>query len=140
MVFTMTTETTAKPLMVSITTTDSTMMAFTTTRSSNSRVSFAKKERENKLKCLGFYYDGFYYDQQDKFNKDNKDYWYKGEGKERMLEAINGIRTMVDHYVFQNQEIVPGKKVRSLPFLIINNPPRPVTLSTPSSPQKFADK
>ena len=62
----------------------------------------------------GFYYDGFYYDQQDAFNKDNKDYWYKGEGKERMLEAINGIRTMVDHYVFQNQDIVPGKKVQYL--------------------------
>lgn len=65
---------------------------------------------DQKQQKQGFYYDGFYYDQQDAFNKDNKDYWYKGEGKERMLEAINGIRTMVDHYVFQNQDIVPGKK------------------------------
>merc|ERR1712025_1172473 len=55
----------------------------------------------------GFYYDqqqeGFYYDQQDgehaKFNKENKDYWYKGEGRERVVKALNGLRTLVDDYV-----------------------------------------
>merc|ERR1711902_416564 len=54
----------------------------------------------------GFYYNqpqGFYYDQQDgehaKFNKENKDYWYKGEGRERVVKALNGLRTSVDDYV-----------------------------------------
>merc|ERR1712176_1325420 len=54
----------------------------------------------------GFYYNqppGFYYDQQDgehaKFNKENKDYWYKGEGRERVVKALNGLRTLVDDYV-----------------------------------------
>merc|ERR1712088_86499 len=55
----------------------------------------------------GFYYDqqqeGFYYDQQDgdhaKFSKENKDYWYKGEGRERVVKALNGLRTLVDDYV-----------------------------------------
>lgn len=46
--------------------------------------------------------DGFYYDQTDKFNKDNKDYWYKGEGKKRMVQALNGLRTQVDHHVTKN--------------------------------------
>merc|ERR1711972_520097 len=54
----------------------------------------------------GFYYEtpkqGFYYDQQDKFNKDNKDYWYKNGGKDRMIAAINGLRTMVDIHVTKN--------------------------------------
>merc|ERR1712200_31398 len=54
----------------------------------------------------GFYYNqpqGFYYDQQDgdhtKFSKENKDYWYKGEGRERVVKALNGLRTLVDDYV-----------------------------------------
>merc|ERR1712174_61680 len=54
----------------------------------------------------GFYYNqpqGFYYDQQDgehaKFNKENKDYWYKGEGRERVVKALDGLRTLVDDYV-----------------------------------------
>merc|ERR1712088_1210172 len=54
----------------------------------------------------GFYYNqpqGFYYDQQDgehaKFNKENKDYWYKGGGRERVVKALNGLRTLVDDYV-----------------------------------------
>merc|ERR1712036_46063 len=55
----------------------------------------------------GFYYDkGFYYDQQDadhsKFNKENKDYWYKGAGRERIVKALNGLRTMVDVHVTKN--------------------------------------
>merc|ERR1712233_304628 len=50
----------------------------------------------------GFYYDGFYYNQPQGFyyderdagfNQGNKDYWYKGDGKKRMLAALNGIRT-----------------------------------------------
>merc|ERR1712158_301923 len=58
----------------------------------------------------GFYYDqegeGFYYDQRDdghaKFNKENKDYWYKGAGRERVVKALNGLRTMVDVHVTKN--------------------------------------
>merc|ERR1712233_65605 len=60
----------------------------------------------------GFYYNqqqqqqGFYYDQQDadhsKFNKENKDYWYKGAGRERAVKALNGLRTMVDSHVTKN--------------------------------------
>merc|ERR1712179_686127 len=60
----------------------------------------------------GFYYnqqqqqDGFYYDEQDadhsKFNKENKDYWYKGAGRERAVKALNGLRTMVDSHVTKN--------------------------------------
>merc|ERR1712200_154708 len=54
----------------------------------------------------GFYYEGFYYNQQDgehaKFNKENKDYWYKGEGRERVVKALNGLRTLVDDYVTKN--------------------------------------
>lgn len=58
---------------------------------------------ENK----GFYYDqqdkkGFYYDQQDKFNKVNKDYWYKEGGRERMVAAVNGLRTEVNQHVTKN--------------------------------------
>merc|ERR1711902_139813 len=54
----------------------------------------------------GFYYNqpqGFYYDQQDgehaKFSKENKDYWYKGDGRDRVVKALNGLRTLVDDYV-----------------------------------------
>jgi len=58
----------------------------------------------------GFYYDqegeGFYYDQRDdghaKFNKENKDYWYKGAGRERVVKALNGLRTLVDAHVVKN--------------------------------------
>merc|ERR1712088_633268 len=55
----------------------------------------------------GFYYEnGFYYDEQDadhgKFNKENKDYWYKGDGKKRAVAALNGLRTLVDKYVSEN--------------------------------------
>merc|ERR1712088_1261073 len=57
----------------------------------------------------GFYYNqpqGFYYDEQDadhgKFNKENKDYWYKGDGKKRAVAALNGLRTLVDKYVSEN--------------------------------------
>merc|ERR1712130_613826 len=58
----------------------------------------------------GFYYnqekEGFYYDQRDadhgKFNKENKDYWYKGAGRERIVKALNGLRTMVDVHVTKN--------------------------------------
>jgi len=67
---------------------------------------------ENGFYYDGFYYDsekqsqGFYYDEQDgghgKFNKENKDYWYKGAGKERAVAALNGLRTLVDKYVADN--------------------------------------
>merc|ERR1712088_375687 len=60
----------------------------------------------------GFYYEsekqsqGFFYDEQDaehgKFNKENKDYWYKGDGKKRAVAALNGLRTLVDKYVSEN--------------------------------------
>merc|ERR1712088_344796 len=78
----------------------------------------------------GFYYEsekqsqGFYYDEQGnwistipwvndhlkktthaehgKFNKENKDYWYKGDGKKRAVAALNGLRTLVDKYVSEN--------------------------------------
>merc|ERR1712025_532811 len=67
---------------------------------------------ENGFYYDGFYYEsekqsqGFYYDEQDaehgKFNKENKDYWYKGAGKERAVAALNGLRTLVDKYVSEN--------------------------------------
>merc|ERR1712025_1182928 len=64
------------------------------------------KQQEGFYYDQGFYYNqhqGFYYDQQDgehaKFNKENKDYWYKGEGRERVVKALNGLRTLVDDYV-----------------------------------------
>jgi len=47
----------------------------------------------------GFYYEGFYYDQQDKLNKDNKDYWAKGNGRDRVVKALDGLRTLVDERV-----------------------------------------
>lgn len=53
----------------------------------------------------GFYYNqpqGFYYDQSDKFNQENKDYWYLGEGQQRMLGALNGLTTMVNEHVIKN--------------------------------------
>jgi len=54
----------------------------------------------------GFYYnqpEGFYYDKQDAgFNQGNKDYWYKGEGRGRILEALNTLRTEVDNHVVKN--------------------------------------
>jgi len=59
----------------------------------------------------GFYYDGFYYNQPQGFyyderdagfNQGNKDYWYKGDGKKRMLAALNGIRTRVDDHILKN--------------------------------------
>merc|ERR1712158_222442 len=66
----------------------------------------------NNQKPQGFYYEsekqsqGFYYDEQDaehgKFNKENKDYWYKGDGKKRAVAALNGLRTLVDKYVSEN--------------------------------------
>merc|ERR1712190_254521 len=65
------------------------------------------KQQEGFYYDQGFYYNqdqGFYYDQQQegehaKFNKENKDYWYKGEGRERVVKALNGLRTLVDDYV-----------------------------------------
>merc|ERR1712088_1042261 len=67
---------------------------------------------ENGFYYDGFYYEsekqsqGFYYDEQDaehgKFNKENKDYWYKGDGKKRAVAALNGLRTLVDKYVSEN--------------------------------------
>merc|ERR1712018_183841 len=67
---------------------------------------------ENGFYYDGFYYEsekqsqGFYYDEQDaehgKFNKENKDYWYKGAGKKRAVAALNGLRTLVDKYVADN--------------------------------------
>jgi len=62
----------------------------------------------------GFYYDGFYYDQQDKFNKANKDYWYKGDGKKRMVKALNGLRTMVDDHVTKNPHAANETQGRAL--------------------------
>ena len=61
----------------------------------------------NQQQQLGFYYaqnqqKGFYYDQQDKFNKVNKDYWYKEGGRERMVAALNGLRTEVNQHVIKN--------------------------------------
>lgn len=58
----------------------------------------------------GFYYDdfyynqpqGFYYDQTDKFNKDNKDYWYAGKGRDQMLGALKGLTTLVDEHIIKN--------------------------------------
>ena len=57
----------------------------------------------------GFYYNqenqgdqGFYYDKEDKFNKENKDYWYKGAGRERIVAALDGLRTAVDVHVTKN--------------------------------------
>merc|ERR1712088_1306241 len=68
----------------------------------------------NNQKPQGFYYNnnnnqqGFYYDEQDaehgKFNKENKDYWYKGDGKKRAVAALNGLRTLVDKYVSENPQ------------------------------------
>merc|ERR1712227_165998 len=37
-----------------------------------------------------------------KFNKENKDYWYKGDGRDRVVKALNGLRTLVDDYVTKN--------------------------------------
>merc|ERR1712228_928454 len=71
----------------------------------------------------GFYYerennndqeDGFYYDQTDKFNKKNKDYWYKGDGKKRMVNALNGLRTQVDHHVTKNPHAANETQGRAL--------------------------
>merc|ERR1712228_274338 len=62
----------------------------------------------------GFYYDGFYYDQNDKFNKKNKDYWYKGDGKKRMVNALNGLRTQVDHHVTKNPHAANETQGRAL--------------------------
>merc|ERR1712228_726963 len=71
----------------------------------------------------GFYYerenqqdqeDGFYYDQNDKFNKKNKDYWYKGDGKKRMVNALNGLRTQVDHHVTKNPRAANETQGRAL--------------------------
>ena len=47
---------------------------------------------------LNFHSDGGH----GKFNKENKDYWYKGAGKERAVAALNGLRTLVDKYVADN--------------------------------------
>merc|ERR1712227_1167051 len=37
-----------------------------------------------------------------RFNKENKDYWYKGDGRDRVVKALNGLRTLVDDYVTKN--------------------------------------
>merc|ERR1712136_331677 len=56
----------------------------------------------------GFYYDqqqkGFYYenDEQDNQNPEFKSYWYEYAGRERMLKALNGLRTKVDQWVIQH--------------------------------------
>merc|ERR1712080_644367 len=64
----------------------------------------------------GFYYDGegFYYDQQDKFNKKNKDYWYKGEGRKRVVKALDGLRTQVDFHVTKNPHAANETQGRAL--------------------------
>merc|ERR1711997_784418 len=76
---------------------------------------YNQQQQQDGFYYDGFYYDGFYYDkpqkgfyyaQQDadhsKFNKENKDYWYKGAGRERAVKALNGLRTMVDSHVTKN--------------------------------------
>merc|ERR1711973_45651 len=58
----------------------------------------------------GFYYQnflpekGFYYenDEQDNQNPEFKSYWYEYAGRERMLKALNGLRTKVDQWVIQH--------------------------------------
>merc|ERR1719221_1768687 len=58
----------------------------------------------------GFYYQnylpekGFYYenDEADNQNAEFKSYWYEYAGKERMLKALNGLRTKVDQWVIQH--------------------------------------
>merc|ERR1712066_25455 len=81
----------------------------------------------------GFYYDGFYYEQQqeedqqdgfyydevDKFNKDNKDYWAKGDGKDRMIKALNGLRTQVDHHVTKDKTGPNATQGRALSNVIV---------------------
>merc|ERR1712228_370384 len=68
-------------------------------------------DQEKGFYYEGFYYDGFYYNQPQGFyyderdagfNQGNKDYWYKGDGKKRMLAALNGIRTRVDDHILKN--------------------------------------
>merc|ERR1712184_6991 len=70
----------------------------------NEKDGFYYDQEQQGFYYEGFYYDnqGFYYDSEDKFNKENKDYWYKGDGKKRMVKALNGLRTMVDQYVTEN--------------------------------------
>ena len=69
----------------------------------------------------GFYYDqkaqksaGFYYDQQDTFNKENKDYWYKGDGTKRMVAALDGLRTLVDNHVTKNPHAANATQGRAI--------------------------
>merc|ERR1712228_632518 len=70
----------------------------------------------------GFYYDkdaeGFYYDQQDKFNKKNKDYWYKGDGRKRVVKALDGLRTQVDLHVTKNPHAANETQGRALSNVI----------------------
>lgn len=55
----------------------------------------------------GFYYqnfvpeEGFYYeqDQQDGENAEFKSYWHEYGGRDRMLKALEGLRTQVDQYI-----------------------------------------
>lgn len=82
----------------------------------------------------GFYYsekqedteDGFYYDQTDKFNKDNKDYWYKGDGKKRMVKALNGLRTQVDEHVTKHPRRANETQGRALSNVVTVNVVREV--------------
>merc|ERR1712130_925020 len=86
--------------------------AFTTTRDFTTikTKDFYYDQQQEGFYYEGFYYnqekEGFYYDQRDadhgKFNKENKDYWYKGAGRERIVKALNGLRTMVDVHVTKN--------------------------------------
>ena len=66
----------------------------------------------------GFYYnqmgEGFYYDQEDKFNKENKDYWYKGAGRERVVKALDGLRSLVDGHVIKNPHAANDTQGRAL--------------------------
>ena len=41
-------------------------------------------------------------DKSGKFNKENKDFWYKGEGRETMIGALRGLTTLVNNHVLAN--------------------------------------
>merc|ERR1712228_325300 len=75
----------------------------------------------------GFYYDGFYYEEKDGFYYDQQQrgFYYEGfyydkegEGRKRVVKALDGLRTQVDLHVTKNPHAANETQGRALSNVI----------------------
>lgn len=75
----------------------------------------------NQVEEEGFYYnnflpnkEGFYYerDESDATNPENYSYWHKFGGRDRVLKALDGIRTLVDNHIIEKPKSTPSRDMQ----------------------------